>query len=126
MCVYIYIYIHAHIRRYWFQKCCYFNFGPYVRGLPYSAGGTVNLDVSFVGRLRIWLGTASVGIATLWTPSWTTAQLAADLPGAATLARTGGWDAGAELLQPLRGRALAEASPLRVLDLGLDTNINSI
>ncbi|CAE7499136.1 unnamed protein product [Symbiodinium natans] len=101
--------------------------GPRLRGLPFASDSApaapVEFDLPVAGRLSLRTSSeadASEPSGSFWPAGWIFARLAEDLQVAVRDGQEYGWEAGAQLLQPLlRGE-------LRVLDVSCGFGLSSI
>lgn len=108
-----------------FESCCTFQFGPVIRGLPYSC--TTEED----GIARLWIGKGGpLGFhcrnpgreeerTLIWLHGYLVGAMLADFPRVIDVGREA-WELGSAVLDPLVGR------PLRILDAGCGIGIASI
>lgn len=113
---------------YTYERCCQFQFGPEIRGLPYMGTlppvGFARLNFGNAGLLSLELEptekTAKDGANQVWMNSWYYGSFLANLPYYVSVAGDS-WDAFRQIFAPL-----ARRGPLRILDLGCGVGAASL
>ncbi|CAE7794139.1 unnamed protein product [Symbiodinium sp. CCMP2456] len=110
-----------------FENCCVFEYGPRLRGLPYTGfaepSALVHFDVPKAGRLRLRSGydvLQTEEFSTFWPGGWIFGHLMADLHGAVRDAEENGWEEGAGKLRSFLG------GDLQILDVSCGLGLSSI
>ncbi|CAE7225788.1 unnamed protein product [Symbiodinium sp. CCMP2592] len=110
-----------------FENCCVFEYGPRLRGLPFTSfaepSALVHFDVPKTGRLRLRSGydvLQTEEFSSFWPGGWIFARLLADLHGAVRDAEEFGWEEGAAKLRPMVG------GDLQILDVSCGLGLSSI
>ncbi|CAE7938424.1 unnamed protein product [Symbiodinium sp. KB8] len=110
-----------------FENCCVFEYGPRLRGLPFTGfaepSALVHFDVPKAGRLRLRSGydvLQTEEFSTFWPGGWIFGHLLADLQGAVRDSEEFGWEEGAGKLRPLVG------GDLQILDVSCGLGLSAI
>ncbi|CAK9064168.1 unnamed protein product [Durusdinium trenchii] len=104
-----------------FESCCYFHYGPKIRGLPYQLeeAEEAEFELPKVGRMRLRQH-PQLNLE-FWPAGWIFARLVSGIPEAQRLADAFGWSEAAEALSRLPHRR-----PLRMLDVSCGFGLSTI
>lgn len=100
-----------------FELCCFFRFGPTLRGLPFESEDADGVVFDF---RSLQLKLRSSGSPGFWPAAWIFARLLADVRQAQQQADAFHWPEGAERLSRLPDR------PLRILDVSCGAGLSSV